>query len=89
MMSDKTELLEFPCEFKVKIIGNNSDLFLQEVISITAKHFPDHQEDSLVKNYSKNNKFLSLTVTVYVLNKEALDHYYRELSSHPEVQWVL
>ncbi len=88
-MSEKTTLIEFPCDFSIKIIGNNNILFIEQILLITAKHFPEHDEQTVEKNLSKNKNYLSLTVTVHVLNQTMLDNFYREISSHPEVKMVL
>jgi putative lipoic acid-binding regulatory protein len=88
-MTVNKEIIEFPCEFPIKIIGINSALFLSDIKKITLKHFPDFKEAKMSQNKSKNKKYLSLTVIVYAENQTSLDNYYRELSAHSEVKMVL
>jgi putative lipoic acid-binding regulatory protein len=43
----------------------------------------------LEKRESKGGKYLGLTLTVHMHNREQLDELYRTLSSHPMVKVVL
>lgn len=88
MMNDTT-LIEFPCDFPVKIIGTNSSVFLNDVKAITLKHFPNTNDQAIKVQLSKNNNFLSITATVHVQNQAELDDYYRELTQHPDIKMVL
>ncbi|MBN9229294.1 MAG: hypothetical protein BGO90_09715 [Legionella sp. 40-6] len=82
-------LIEFPCNFPIKIIGYNSTTFLQNITDITLRHFPNFEQDNISQKPSQGDNYLAITVTVYALNKEMLDNFYRELTQHPEVKMVL
>ncbi|KTD01407.1 DUF493 domain-containing protein [Fluoribacter gormanii] len=86
---EKTTLIEFPCYFPIKIIGNNSTVFLEEIREITVTHFPNIAEDALTHKMSKDSNYLAITVTVYAENKDILDAFYRAITQHPEVKMVL
>ncbi|PWY54897.1 hypothetical protein DGG96_14870 [Legionella qingyii] len=86
---EKTTLIEFPCYFPIKIIGNNSTVFLEEIREITVTHFPNIAEDALTHKMSKDSNYLAITVTVYAENQEILDTFYRAITQHPEVKMVL
>ncbi len=43
----KTTLIEFPCNFPVKIIGVNSEVFIEEITTIVRKHFVDFESEQL------------------------------------------
>ncbi|KTD68117.1 MULTISPECIES: YbeD family protein [Legionella] len=85
----KTTLIEFPCFFPIKIIGNNSPDFLEEMRQISMSHFPNIEEDALTHKMSKDSNYLAITVTVYAENQEILDAFYRAITQHPEVKMVL
>lgn len=85
----KETLIEFPCYFPIKIIGNNSTLFMEEIRKITLDHFPNTPQDALTQKMSKNSNYLAITVSVYVENQERLDAFYRAITQHPEVKMVL
>jgi len=82
-------LIMFPSEFSIKIIGYNKNAFELEVLTIIRKHFPDLGETAIRTRSSKNNKYLSMTVTVWVLNQAQLDAAYSELSASQESLMVL
>lgn len=85
----RTTLIEFPCDFPVKIIGTNCDNFLAEIKQITIKHFPDFKDDSLTHKISEKSNYLAATVTVYAVNQSMLDAFYQDLTKLPNVKMVL
>ena len=88
-MTDKESLLKFPCHFPIKIIGKQTVNFAAEITEITKKHFPDTIEEYIITQESQKGNYLSITVTVYVLDQETLDALYRELTQHPDIKMVL
>jgi putative lipoic acid-binding regulatory protein len=88
-MKNNTTLMEFPCDFNIKIIGTNSDTFASDVLNIACKHFPETKDTSIRSQPSQQGNFLSITLTVYVPNQAALDSLYIELTGHPDIKMVL
>lgn len=88
-MSDKISLLEFPCDFTIKIIGSNSENFAESIKNIIYNHFANGKKIVIANKLSKNGNYLAITATVYANNKEMLDALYMELTKHPEVKMVL
>lgn len=82
-------LLEFPCEFPIKVVGRREDGFAQAVSAIVQRHVEDFAPSSIGMRASRNARFLSLTVTFTARSREQLDALYRELSGHPLVMMVL
>ena len=87
-MSEET-LLQFPCDFPIKIMGERSDDFAQTVLDIVLTHAPDFQAASVEMRASKGGKYLSLTYTIRAQSKQQLDDLYRQLNAHPQVRMVL
>ena len=87
MTSDS--LLEFPCDFPLKIMGANAADFAQTVAAIVARHAPDFDPASIEMRPSKAGNYLSLTCTVRAVSQAQLDALYRELTAHPAVKVVL
>ena len=85
----KTTLIEFPCDFPVKIMGKNTPTFLEEINKIILKHFPSIEQEKITHKMSKENNFLAITVTVFAENQEMLDAFYRDITQHPEIKMVL
>jgi hypothetical protein len=82
-------LLEFPCEFPIKVVGRREDGFAQVVSEIVGRHVADFQPSTLAMRASRNARFLSITATFTARSREQLDALYRELSAHPLVMMVL
>lgn len=85
----KTSLIEFPCHFPIKIIGTQSQAFIDEIREIALKHYPNLTPEHLSHKTSQNNNYLAITVTVYAENQQQLDALYRELTQHPDVKMIL
>lgn len=88
-MTAKDTLIEFPCDFPIKIIGVNSESFKDDILAITLKHFPHFAKESMTAKMSQQNNYLAITTTVPVQNQQQLDDYYKEVSIHPQIKMVL
>lgn len=86
---DRQTLLEFPCDFPLKVMGAAVDGFAQAVAFVVVRHAPDFDAATMEMRPSKAGNYLSLTCTVRATSQEQLDNLYRDLSSHPMVKVVL
>lgn len=82
-------LLEFPCDFPLKIMGATAADFAQTIASVVLRHAPDFDVASMEMRPSKAGNYLSLTCTVRAVSQAQLDALYRELTAHPMVKVVL
>ena len=88
-MKDDNSLIEFPCDFQIKIIGKHGESFVLEIATIARKHFPDLNDNAIRTKISAQNNFLAITLTVRAENKATLDALYQELTKHPDITMVL
>ena len=89
-MTDTTNsLMEFPCQFPIKIIGKNSANFAIDIGNIARKHYPDLKDCDIRIQPSQNDNYLAVTVTVLAHNQASLDALYLELTKHPDIKMVL
>lgn len=88
-MSNTTSLMEFPCDFPLKIIGKHSNSFVQDVTSIILKHFPTTPLQNITQKPSDKGNYIALTVTLHVLDQPTLDALYQELGKLPDIKMVL
>jgi hypothetical protein len=91
-MSDQattTTLLEFPCDFPIKVMGKRQAGFAQAIVDIVKRHAPDYDAATLEMRASREATYLSLTLNVRAKSREQLDELYRELCDHPMVAMVL
>jgi len=89
MVEPRETLIEFPCDFDIKAMGETSTEFDATVVSIIREHVEDIHEGAIATKQSSGGKFTSVTVTVYVTSQLQLDTIYRALSSHDLVKYVL
>ena len=89
MVAAEPSLLEFPCDFPIKIIGKRADGFAQAVLETVLRHAPDFDAAAIEMRPSAKGNYLSLTCTIRAVSREQLDALYRELSAHPLVKVVL
>jgi uncharacterized protein len=82
-------LLEYPCEFPIKILGHTRAGFAQAVLEVVRRHAPDFDGSTMEMKSSKRGKYLSLTCVIRASSREQLDGLYRELCDHPMVVMVL
>ncbi len=83
-MADDT-LLEFPCDFPIKVMGAATDDFRSLVLGIITRHFGTQAEGSIEERPSSGGKYLGITVTVRAESKAQVDAAYVELTSCRQV----
>lgn len=86
---ERESLIEYPCEFPIKIMGRTEPGFAQAVIELVTHHAPDFDPGSVEMRTSRKNRYLSLTCTVRATSREQLDGLYQALCDHPQVVMVL
>lgn len=87
--SRQETLIEFPCDFPIKVMGETHADFTNEVIKTIQSVLPNFDAGSIEMRGSSGGKYISLTCTVYVISKPQLDDVYRKLTSHPMVKVTL
>lgn len=88
-MSDNGSAFEFPCDIPVKVFGRNEDEFREAVFAIVRTYFPEFRRHDLTERLSRRDRYLSLTLTLWVETRSQIDALYTELSSHDLVLMVL
>jgi len=89
MLNPVDSLIDYPCDFPIKIMGAMQDAFAQTMVDVVSSHDPEFHAGKLEMRPSTKGNYLSLTVTVHATSREQLDNLYRALSSHPMVKMVL
>ena len=83
------DLLQFPMDFPVKVMGKRTDDFADAIVAIVRQHAPGFDPATLEMRVSRNGNYLSVTATIRAESRPQLDALYRELTSHPLVSVVL
>jgi putative lipoic acid-binding regulatory protein len=82
-------LIEFPCDFPIKVMGETHQDFTNEIIKTIQQHIAGFSAADIEMRGSSGGKYISLTCTVHVTSKLQLDDIYRALTSHPMVKVTL
>ena len=82
-------LIEYPCDFPIKIMGARVDGFAQAVIEVVLRHAPDFEPAGAEMRPSSKGNYLGVTCTFRALSQAQVDAMYRELTAHPMVKVVL
>lgn len=82
-------LIEFPCDFPIKVMGETHDDFADEIINTIQQQLPSFDARHIEMRGSSGGRYISLTCTVHVTSKTQLDDIYRALTSHPMVKVTL
>jgi hypothetical protein len=82
-------LLEFPCQFPIKVMGKANLEFDLLVMDIVQQHVTSPEKTRLHSKPSKNGTYLAVTVTIEATSKAQLDAIYQQLSLHPLVLMAL
>lgn len=86
---DRPTLIDFPCNFPLKIMGARVDDFAQTIAGVVIKHAPEFDAAMMTMRPSRAGNYLALTCTVRATSQTQLDALYLELSAHPMVKVVL
>ncbi|MET0067541.1 MAG: DUF493 domain-containing protein [Candidatus Thiodiazotropha sp.] len=88
-MSDEETLLEFPCDFPIKVMGRAEPGFEAIVVEMVSRHAPDLMETAINSRSSSGGKWVSITITLRAQSKAQLDAIYRDLTAHEKVIMAL
>jgi uncharacterized protein len=89
MATEPPSLIEYPCDFPIKIMGKTQAGFAQTILAIVQAHAPDFDGSTMEMKSSKGGKYLSVTCTIRATSREQLDGLYQQLCDHPMVVMVL
>ncbi|MBA4742508.1 MAG: DUF493 family protein [Azoarcus sp.] len=87
--AERATLIEFPCDFPIKIMGARVEGFAQAIVEVVQRHDEGFDAASVEMRPSSKGNYLALTCTVRALSQAQLDALYRELTAHPMVKVVL
>lgn len=89
MRESSLDLLDFPCDFPLKVVGKSSAQFEPIVTKLLRLHVEEHHDIDVKQNPSKKNTYVSLTLTFQAQSREQLEAIYQCLYDCPEVMMTL
>lgn len=85
----KETLMEFPCEFPIKVMGVDSAEFRLVARQIVETHTGALEGSRVTERLSAQGRYLALTFTVEAENQQQLDAIYRALTACELVKMAL
>jgi uncharacterized protein len=82
-------LLEFPCDFPLKVMGRKEPGFSETIVALVEAHAGPLDEGRVRLRESRDGNFVALTIMMRAGSQEELDTIYGALSAHDQVLIVL
>ncbi len=89
MTNTKEDIFNFPCEYPIKIFGENLPEFTKTVCNIVETHTGKLHANQTVAKHSSKGKYISLTVRIIATSRQQLDAINKDLQSCPLVSYLL
>lgn len=89
MTNQEKELLQFPCDFPIKVMGFSDPKFAHAVGELVKEFDPLFNPETIARRPSKQGRYEALHIVVHATSREQLDSIYMALTHHPMVKVVL
>ncbi|HWG30103.1 MAG TPA: DUF493 domain-containing protein [Steroidobacteraceae bacterium] len=83
------ELLVFPADYPIKVVGRPSDEFRARVHAIVLRHVPSLDPDRITERLSENGNFLSISYPLRADSREQIEALVAELKACEGVLIIL
>lgn len=68
--NDQKELLQFPTDYPIKVVGRASDEFRARVHAVMLRHVPLLEAERVTERLSENGTFLSISYGIVAESRE-------------------
>jgi uncharacterized protein len=89
MAEEQKELLTFPTDYPIKIVGRPSAEFRARIHAVVIKHAPDVETDRITERLSENGNFLSISYTIVARSREQVVALAKDLTATEGVLMVI
>ena len=87
-MVDLEQLMEFPCDYTIKVVGRAGDELVALVHTVVSRHAPENVGDPQVRP-SRHGRFVSVNLTFRLANPQQLYAIHTELNRSSRVRIIL
>src|SRR5579871_3746749 len=84
-----TQLLKFPTEYPIKVVGRPSDEFRARVHAVMLRHAPKLDPDRVTERLSENGNFLSISYMIVAQSSEQVIALVNDLKATEGVLTIL
>lgn len=85
----ESPLIEFPCDYPIKVIADAQEGLVEEVVSIFARHDPTVGMEKVTYRESRNGTYHSLTIIFWATGEPQLKRLFEDLKECEAVRMVL
>ncbi len=82
-------LLEFPCDFPIKVVGRATEEFESFVVAIVQRHAGAGGRVAVKSRLSRDENYVAVTCAFRAESRAQVDALYAELSGHERILMVL
>ena len=86
---ERATLIEFPCDFPIKVMGINDPGFVPSLMELAQSFDPQFNAACISLRESRQGTYQGVTLTIRATSQQQLDGLYRSLTDHPLVKVVL
>jgi putative lipoic acid-binding regulatory protein len=83
------ELLQFPTDYPIKVVGRPSPEFRAHIHAIVLRHVPNVETDRISERLSENGNFVSISYMIRAESREQVVALAKDLTSAEGVLMVL
>ena len=84
-----TPAIEFPCDYPIKIVGDDRVDFEATVVEVTQRHAPEVTQEHVSVRASRRGNYASVTIVIRATGEPQLKRLHEDLKRHPGVRLVL
>lgn len=81
--------IEFPCDYPIKVLGEQGDGFVELVVDIVRRHDPELCEERISYRESGKGRYLSVQLVITATGTDQLQALFAELKASGRVALVL
>ena len=89
MSEPQAPLLEFPCDYPIKVLSSADSELHQHVLQVMDTHAPGFDRKKITVRDSSKGKWQSITVVITATGKPQLDAIFADLKTSARVKMVL
>ena len=81
--------IEYPCDYPIKVIGESSPSFLDDVLVIVQKYDSTMTLDKVKERASREGNYKSITLLLWATSEQQIKDVFAELKTCEAVRLVL
>jgi putative lipoic acid-binding regulatory protein len=88
-LTEQVPRIEFPCDYPIKIVGDNHAAFVATVVALTQQHAPEVTASDVEVRESRAGNYVSVTITIRATGEAQLRALHESLQTCAFVRLVL